>query len=193
MKEKGKALPSGGAKPGTTAGALATDNKVGHILEDPGGIAHLIGVEVPTEYYYEAYGKDLLARHPKASPDVHEHMRSLAVFLDTSILSGFSYGSAKAFTGVTEGKVLGRVVNRKGSTCEPERLQAIVDFAPLENPNHIRQFLGCTNWIRWFLPAWYPVAARTLTEFLKPGKDIPRNGFGFKGGTTDGDKAVLSS
>ena len=49
-------------------------------------VAHLIDVEVPTEYYYEAYGKDLLARHPKASAEVHEHMRSLVVFLDTSIL-----------------------------------------------------------------------------------------------------------
>ena len=73
------------ASSGATAGAPM---QVGHIVEDPGGIAHLIDVEVPTEYYYEAYGKDLSERHPKASPDVHEHMRSLAVFLDTSILSG---------------------------------------------------------------------------------------------------------
>ena len=51
--------------------------KVGHIVEDPGGISRLIDVEVPTEYYYEEYAKDLKRRHPKASPDVLEHAVSL--------------------------------------------------------------------------------------------------------------------
>ena len=105
-------------------------------------------------------------------------------------MSGFSYGSSKAVIGVTEGKVLGRVVSRTGSKCEPERVQAIKDFAPLENPNHIRQFLGSTNWIRWFLPAWYPAVARILTDFLRPGKVFPKLGFGHKDGVSDGDKAV---
>ena len=76
-------------------------------------------------------------------------MVSLVVFLDTSILWGFSFGSAKASIAVISGKVLGRIVSRTGATCEPERVNAIVDFAPLENPNHTRQFFGYTNWVRF--------------------------------------------
>ena len=87
---------------------------------------------------------------------------------------------------------MGRVVNSRCATCEPERVNAIVDFAPLENPSHIRMFLGCTNWIRWFLPATYPVASQTLTSYLKPSKEIPKLGFGHKDGKTDGDKAVFA-
>ena len=51
-------------------------------------------------------------------------------------------------------------------------------------------FLGCTNWIRWFLPAYYPFAAGLLTAYLKPSAEIPKAGFGAKGGTAKGDKAV---
>ena len=69
------------------------------------------------------------ARHPKASLVVLEHLVGLIVFLDIFIKSGFSYGSAKAFICVISGKVLGRVVGRFGVTCEPERVQAIVEFA----------------------------------------------------------------
>ena len=82
------------------------------------------------------------------------------------------------------------MVSRTGATCEPERVNAIVDFAPLQNPNHIRQFLGCTNWIRWFLPACYPAASKVLTDYLKPSAKIPPEGFGTESGTSDGDKAV---
>ena len=96
----------------------------------------------------------------------------------------------KASVAVTEGKVLGRVVGRNESRCEPERVQAIMEFAPLADPSQIRQFLGSTNWIRWFLPAWYPSAAKILADYLKPGKAKPKEGFGSEKGTTEGDKAV---
>ena len=38
-----------------------------HIVEDPGGIEHLVDCEVPTEKYYEELAKDMRARHPKTS------------------------------------------------------------------------------------------------------------------------------
>ena len=180
---------SGADRAADTETVGGIEHKVGHIVEDPAGIARLIDVEVPTEYYYDKFREDLESRHPRASKEIIEHMVSLAVFLDPSILSGCSFGSAKASIAVTTGKVLGRIVSRTGATCEPERVNAIVDFAPLENPNHIRQFLGCTNWIRWFLPAAYPTAAKTLTEYLKPGKEIQKGGFGQKDGKHEGDKA----
>ena len=54
----------------------------GHIVEDPGGISHLVDVEVPTEYYYDKYALDLAKRHPHASAEILEHLLSLTVFLD---------------------------------------------------------------------------------------------------------------
>ena len=62
--------------------------------------------------------------------------------------------------------MLGRVVSRHGATCEPERVNAIVDFAPLREPSHVKQFAGSTNWIRWFLPAFYAAALKILGGWM---------------------------
>ena len=83
----------------------SVEHRVGHIVEDPAGIARLIDVEVPTEYYYEKFRENLESRHPHASKEIIEHMDSLVVFLDTSILFGFSFGSAKASIAVTTAKI----------------------------------------------------------------------------------------
>ena len=84
----------------TRSAALAlvtkADPQVAHIVEDPVGMATLSDVEVPTDYYYEKYNDWLWHQHPRASPEIIEHLVSLTAFLDVSILSGFSYGSAKS-------------------------------------------------------------------------------------------------
>ena len=38
-------------------------------------------------------------------------------------------------------------------------------FDPLKEQTHVRQFLGCTNWVRWFLEDYYAVAAKILGQF----------------------------
>jgi hypothetical protein len=84
-------------------------------------------------------------RHPKASKFILEHLASLEPFLDTSIVSGFSFGVNKAQVAVTTGKLLGHVVGRTGASADAERTQAIQDFAPLKDPSQVRQFLGTTK------------------------------------------------
>ena len=79
------------------------ESKVAHIVEDPVGMATMSDVEVPTDYYYDQYEKWLWSQHPRATPEIIEHLVSLTAFLDVSILSGFSYGSAKAIICVKEG------------------------------------------------------------------------------------------
>ena len=69
------------------------------------------------------------AMHPKASIDIHEHIASLEVLLDTSILSGFSYGAAKAEFAMISGTLLGHQVGRNGASCSSERTDAIWKFA----------------------------------------------------------------
>ena len=88
--------------------------------------------------------------------------------------SRFSNGINKAFVVVTEGSLLGHKVGRLGASVEPERTAAIVDFAPLKDITHLRQFLGCTNWIRHYLPVVYPVTVKLLADYMNPGAAFSR-------------------
>ncbi len=68
--------------------------------------------------------------------------------------------------------------------------QAIPDFGPLKEVNHVRQFLGCTNWIRRYVPTVYPVAVKMLGEYMKPKAVLPAEGLGHPKGSSEGGKAV---
>ena len=59
----------------------------------------------------------------------------------------------------------------------------------MQDQSQVRQFLGCTNWIRWYLPAYYPTSVKILSEYMKPTAVFPVIGLG-GAGTTQGDKAV---
>ena len=146
--------------------------------------------EVPTEEYYDRLTEDLRRRHPKAASWVLEHAVSLEAFLDTSIVAGFSYGVDKAQVAVTSGKLLGHVVGRTGASAESDRVQAIVEFAPLKEPSHVRQFVGCTNWIRWYLSSYYATAVKILAEYMKPEAKFPVLGLGAEGEKSEGSKVV---
>ena len=73
-------------------------------------------------------------------------------------MSGFSYGTKKAKLVTTEGNLLGHVIGREGSRHDPEKTQAIDEFPPLKNEQHIRQFVGSTNWVRRYLHSCYATA-----------------------------------
>ena len=149
-----------------------------HIKEDPGKLDYLAEVLTPTEYYYDALRADLAARHPDASPHVLDHLVSVEAFLDKSIASGFSFGVDKAQVLVIEGKLLGHVVSRNGSSPDGERVQAIKDFAPLKEKLHIQQFLGSTNWLRQYLVPAYASCVKILGEYMKPEAVFPAEGLG---------------
>ena len=165
-----------------------TLHPVFHIIEEPGAIRYLAECEVPTEEYNSARAADLSARHPHCSPGVLEHLEALEPFLDTSIVSGFSYGVGKAFVCVKEGSLLGHRVDREGSRHEEERSEAIVKFAPLKDVSQVRQFVGSTNWIRRYLLPCYATAVKILGEYMKPTAVFPDHGLG--AGSTEGCKAV---
>ena len=131
-------LPSSTEKLSFSGATAAIEHPVCHIVEQPGGIEFMTDCEVPTEEYYDRLAEDLRKRHPKAASWVLEHAVSLEAFLDTSIVAGFSYGVDKAQVAVTSGKLLGHVVCRTGASAESDRVQAIVEFAPLKEPSHVR-------------------------------------------------------
>ena len=121
-----------------------------HIVEQAGAIDEITELDSPTEYYYDELRKDLEKRYPKVDKHFMDHMISSEAFMHRSIASGFSFGAEKAQLAVTEGKLLGTIVSREGMKPDPERVQAIVDFPVLKEKVHVQQFLGCTNWLRWF-------------------------------------------
>ena len=134
--------------------------------------------EVPPAEYYIELQKDLIRRHPKACRHVIEHLVVLEAFFDNSIVAGFSYGVAKAQLLKVKAVLLGNLVGRFGSTADPEKTEAIMNFDPLREQTHVRQFLGCTNWTRWFLPEYYPIAAKILGQFNKAEACFPPEGLG---------------
>jgi hypothetical protein len=91
---------------------------------------------------------------------------------------------------VQKGSLLGHKVTRTGTAHDEEKTQAISEFAPLKDATQVRQFVGCTNWIRRYLLPSYPAAVKILGEYMKPGAAFPEKGLGCAEGTTDGDKAV---
>ena len=148
----------------------------------------MVDIEAPTEEYYEMLAEDMRKRHPKAAACVLEHCAALEPFLDVSILAGFSFGVQKAVVAVTVGKLLGHVVGRFGKGPDPERIEAIQNFAPLLNDTHIKQFLGSTNWIRQYMIPLYTTCVKILGEYMKEGAVFPEGGLGTA--DTKGCKAV---
>ena len=148
-----------------------------HIVEVPGGIERM-AEETPTDRYYEALRNDLGKRYPSADRFLLDHLVSLEGFLDKSIIFGFSYGVGKAELCRTGGKLLGHIIGRSGSSPDPERAQAVRDFAPLKEKLHIQQFLGSANWLRTYLPSEFGHCAKVLSAYQKPGAAFPPEGLG---------------
>ena len=115
-------------------------------------------VVLPSGYSAELL-KDMLRRLPKASKHVLEHLLALEAFLYNSIVVGLSYGVAKALLLRVSAVLLGSLVGRHASTADPEKTEVIVNFDPLREQTHVQQFLGCTKWVRWLLPEYFPVTA----------------------------------
>ena len=100
----GLTQPAGGAVDSHSAGApsavqsssVPREHFVGHIVEEPGGIEHMTECDAPTEEYYDRLNEYMVKRHPQASKFVLEHSASLEVFLDMSIIAGFSFGVEKS-------------------------------------------------------------------------------------------------
>ena len=58
-------------------------------------------------------------------------------------------------------------IGRYGSSPDKDRCQAVVDCPPLKEKLHIQQFLGCSNWLRPYLPAEHGLAAKILGAYTK--------------------------
>ena len=125
-----------------------------HILLDEPQLDYLFEVEMPPEPYYQAFRRWLGASHPEADPFLLDHLESLEVLADVSIVSGFSFGAEKAVLAQPEVQYLGEVVGRERRFALDHHKKAIQEFPePIRDIPHLRKFLGVVNWVRPHLPA----------------------------------------
>eukprot|EP00435_Cladocopium_sp_Y103_P042487 s1035_g11.t1 len=158
-----------------------------HIVETPGAL-DLLAEEGPTDEYYDRLRKHMGAKYPNASEHLLDHLEALESFLDRSIAAGVTFGIDKASIAVVEGELLGHTIGRFGAKCNAEKTKAILNFPALREKLHIQQFLGCTNFLRMYLPPEYAHCAKLLGEYVKGAKAFPEDGLG--PGTSEGDLAV---
>ena len=112
-------------------------------------------------------------RHPQACRHVLDHLLELEALLDVATVTGFSLGVNKLKLLQTKAELLGDFVGRDGREPSPERMKAIQDFPPLLELKHLQGFLGCTNWVRGYLPQQYGALVKILGAWLKPGAKFP--------------------
>ena len=168
-------------------GQTKVGESIYHIVETPGAL-DLLAEEGPTDEYYDRLRRHLGAKYPKASCHLLDHLEALESFLDRSIAAGITFGIEKACIAVIEGELLGHTIGRFGAKCSAEKTKAILNFPSLKEKLHIQQFLGCTNFLRMYLPPEYAHCAKLLGEYVKGAKEFPVEGLG--PGTTEGDLAV---
>ena len=113
---------------------------------------------------------------------------SLEALLDKAILTGFSFGIEKAKLFAIMGELLGDIVDRNGRRPSGERVKSIQNFPPLKDKTHVQQFLGCSNWVRYYLLQWFSVLVKKLGKYLRADAVFPPEGLG--AGDTEDDKVV---
>ena len=149
--------------------------RIYHIVETPGAL-DLLAEEGPTDEYYNRLRQYMGKKFPGASGHLLDHLEALESFLDRSIAAGMTFGIDKACVAVVEGNLLGHNIGRNGAKCNAEKTRAILKFPALKERLHIQQFLGCTNFLRSYLPPEYAHCAKLLGEYVKGATPFPDDG-----------------
>jgi len=163
--------------------------RIYHIVETAGAL-DLLAEEGPTDEYYNRLSQYMGKKFPGASGHLLDHLEALECFLDRSIAAGMTFGIDKACVAVVEGNLLGHNIGRNGAKRSAEKTRAILKFPALKERLHIQQFLGCTNFLRSYLPPEYAHCAKLLGEYVKGAKPFPDDGLG-PGTETTTDPAGL--
>ena len=143
-----------------------------HVVLEEETVESMLELELPTEEYYEELGRHMRETHPDADPFVLEHFHALESLLDVAIVTGFSFGTAKASLLQTEVKVLGEIVGRESRRPTGEHVRAILEYpTPIPNIQELRRFLGIVNRVRLHEPAEYGSVVGEVNVYL--GKKAP--------------------
>ncbi|CAE7359459.1 pol [Symbiodinium microadriaticum] len=69
-----------------------------------------------------------------------------------------------------------------------DKTKAVTAVPPLREKLHVQKFLGCTNFLRFYMPPQYSHCAKILGEYVKGTRAFPPEGLG--PGTSEADRAV---
>ena len=94
---QGKTVCSAAVAAESLVASHSVRHAIYHIVEEPGGRDWMTEVETPPEAYYDLLRIFLInKKFPAADHRLIDHCVSFEVFLDKSIISGFSFGCDKA-------------------------------------------------------------------------------------------------
>ena len=81
-----------------------------------------------------------------------EHAFHLRKIFERCRKYGISLNPKKCVFAVTEGKLLGHIVSKKGSSIDPERIKGIEQIPLPHNKKGMQAFMGTINFVRRFVP-----------------------------------------
>ena len=81
-----------------------------------------------------------------------EHAFHLRQIFERYRKYGISLNPKKCVFVVTEGKLLGHIVSKKGISIDPERIKAIEQIPLPHNKKGMQSFMGTINFVRRFVP-----------------------------------------
>ena len=103
---------------------------------------------------------------------IFEHCRKYGIYLNTK----------KCVFVVTEGKLLGHVISKKGISIDPERIKEIEQIPLPHNKKGMQSFMGTINFVRRFVP--------NFAQIVKPLQQIVKQSVQFK--WTDLEKGAIN-
>jgi hypothetical protein len=152
---------------------------VAHIILQEDDLDCLFEVEMPSEEYYQERAAARRQDYPTADVHLLEHLDAIEPLLDLAILSGFSFGAAKAELAATSVKYLGDRVGRVELESLDLHTLAIREFpTPIPGLPELRRFFGVVNWCRKNFPAEFGQAAKGAMRYLKKGVVFPMDDAG---------------
>ena len=81
-----------------------------------------------------------------------EHAFHLRHIFERCRKYGISFNRRKCVFAVSEGKLLGHIVSKKGISIDPERIKAIEQIPLPHNKKGMQSFMGTINFVRRFVP-----------------------------------------
>ena len=95
-----------------------------------------------------------------------EHLKWLEAVLDKITQANLTVKSEKCEFCRSEVKYLGYVVNRDGSSINPENTEPILSYPAPKNIKQLRRFIGLASWYRRFIPQ-FAIVAEPLTRLFR--------------------------
>ena len=180
MEEKMKKLMTANNDISEPLGAIPTplmptDEQALRLIQDDDLIAKIHTEELPPDEYYDALGPALQKKFPGADPALVEHVVALTAAFDAATSFALSFGIAKFQLGQPKVKLVGEHVGREGRMPNPELVEAIRKWPPINELKPLQSFLGTTNYARPHMGPAYARIAHPLRPLLKKDAAWPMN------------------